>query len=336
MTRAPDPQTPQRERGAALITVLFLVVILSTVALSMTDDVSYAVRRSAAQHNTEQARWFALGAETLALETLRASLAANPNRITLNQPWATEAGRFAIPGGFIDGRLSDAGNCFNINSLIPNAEDRDAEADPRITAQFQKLLLAIGLAEGEIAAIQGPLVDWIDPDGRPSDRGAEDFDYLGLPVPYRTPNTLIADISELRALSAMTPGLYTRLAPFLCALPTRQPATLNANTLSPEQLPLIAMLIGGDETPALDRLLEIVTSRPGGGYASAQDFWALPSFEGLQISDADRQQVDVRTRYFRLNARVAYTDAFVQIVSLIDAVQADVIEVRWREIGLLQ
>lgn len=324
------------EAGAALITVLFLLVVLTTVALSMTERTSHAVKRASAQQVTEQARWFALGAETLAIESLSLSLAASPDRVTLLQPWATEAGRFPIPGGFIEGRLSDAGNCFNVNSLV-QSDDAENEAEAlRIQTQFTLLMQAAGLADGDIDALRGPLIDWMDPDSRPFDRGAEDFDYLGLTVPYRAPNTLIADITELRALTTMTTELYAQIIPYLCALPTRQPSRVNVNTLIPEQAPLIAMLFAEDESVPLDLIVNAIANRPGGGFSSTDEFWQLEDFAGLQISNDNKQQVDIRTRYFRLNSRVAYIDSFVQLVSLIDAVQADIIQVRWRQIGIME
>ena len=83
-------------------------------------------------------------------------------------------------------------------------------------------------------------------------------------APYRTGNTLFADAGELRAVAGMSPALYRRLRPWLCALPTSDLSPINLNTLSPEQAPLLAMLApgqlgverarGGTGVAALERL----------------------------------------------------------------------------------
>ncbi|MGO8609408.1 hypothetical protein ACC848_41335, partial [Rhizobium johnstonii] len=73
--------------------------------------------------------------------------------------------------------------------------------------------------------------------------GAEDSAYTGAATSYRTSGTLMTDISELRAVSGVTPEIYTKLRPWLCTLPVAKPSVINVNTLLPEQAPLFAMLL---------------------------------------------------------------------------------------------
>lgn len=333
--RDSQPRHLHDECGAALLTVLVLLTILTSLAVTITAKTGFSIKRADTHQQSEQARWYALGAEALAIESLRQSLLAAPNKTTLDQPWATQAGRFPIPGGFIEGRLSDGGNCFNINHLVGRGDDGTNQSNEPAIAQLRSLLIALDIAENEIESLVGPLVDWIDSDSRPYERGAEDFDYLGLQPPHRTPNSFIADITELRGLRSMTTPLYLRVAPFLCALPTTERSRININTLRPEDAPLLVMLVD-DETFGIEQAIQVLASRPSAGFRSAQEFWALPNFDEFQINEDNRQQVDIRTRFFRLNSRVAYVSAFVQLEAMLDAIQADVIRVRWRRLGFVE
>src|SRR3546814_14106361 len=77
------------------------------------------------------------------------------------------------------------------------------------------------------------LRDYIDSNSEPTGSGgAEDADYLGLDPARRVPNNLMASVTGLLAVKGMTPALYGKLAPYLCALPTVG-TTIHVNTASP-------------------------------------------------------------------------------------------------------
>src|SRR3546814_10035003 len=67
---------------------------------------------------------------------------------------------------------------------------------------------------------------------------------------YLPANRKMADVSELRAVRGVTPKIYARIKPWICALPVTDPVKLNVNTLAPEQAPLVAMLLPGEITTA--------------------------------------------------------------------------------------
>ena len=75
----------------------------------------------------------------------------------------------------------------------------------------------------------------------------------------------------MQALRGMTPQLYARLEPWICALPDAILSPINVNTLLPEQAPLIMMLAPGQIT--LDRARGLIAQRPPLGYARIADFW---------------------------------------------------------------
>src|SRR3546814_16200084 len=89
---------------------------------------------------------------------------------------------------------------------------------------------------------------------------------------YLPANGKMADVSELRAVRGVTPKIYARLRPWICALPVTDPVKLNVNTLAPEQAPLVAMMLPGAITIAEARA--VLAARPAGGYGSSVRFWA--------------------------------------------------------------
>lgn len=109
-----------RQRGTALVTVMLLITVMSALAVAVTADLRFAVMRSHNVRMTDQAVWFALGAEQLAgplLETLRET---DPNLTVLANGFEQT---FPIDGGYMLLRVRDGANCFNLNTLVPQGED---------------------------------------------------------------------------------------------------------------------------------------------------------------------------------------------------------------------
>jgi general secretion pathway protein K len=88
--------------------------------------------------------------------------------------------------------------------------------DPRQVDVFRNLLTTLDI-DPRYADL---LADWLDtnitPDGN---AGGEDTLYLTQTPPYRPPNTLITHTSELLALPGFGAENYTKIAPYVTALP---------------------------------------------------------------------------------------------------------------------
>src|SRR3546814_15833290 len=72
-------------------------------------------------------------------------------------------------------------------------------------------------------AIAGAAADWIDSDSNEGRLGAEDNVYRSMQSAYLPANRKMADVSELRAVRGVTPKIYARLRPWICALPVTDP-----------------------------------------------------------------------------------------------------------------
>lgn len=297
---------PDGERGMALLIVLVLVAVISTLAIAILEDVRFAIRRTANAEAVGQARWYALGAETLAQAQLRRLAKLDTARTTLRGGWNGRVFRFPIEGGVMQGRVSDGVACFNLNSVVMGAGEQLQVRDVGVR-QFTVLLVALRIPQAETLA--GALADWIDSDDVRESAGAEDEAYGRGRRPYRTAGAPMAEVSELRAVRGVTPEVYARLRPFVCALPTVDLSPINVNTLPGDRAVLITMLTDGAVAPEAAR--RVLERRLPGGWPDADAFWAEEGFAGVAPAGEAAQQATVRTRFFTLETDVVFADAEV-------------------------
>jgi general secretion pathway protein K len=239
-------------------------------------------------------------------------------RTTLAGGWAGRPYSLPVPGGFATLTVTDGGNCFNLNGLVVERGQGVMVAQPYAVTEFVRLMKLIGIPGQTAEGIAAATADWIDTDTDPLPTGAEDSAYLGRDVPYRTPNALMTDVSELRAVAGVTPELYAKLAPWVCALPVAEPSRININTLQPEQAPLFAMLF--PDTMDAGRARALLLQRPADGYDSTVDFWNLPTLSGGLVADNyAKAQTDVRTYWFNMRIDVTANGVQLTQTDLLDA-----------------
>ena len=306
----------ERERGAALLTVLLLVAVIAILAAHGIDRLAGATKLASNARELSQAKAYLVAAESIGMETAEQIVSASPGRTINVGGWNGKEQKFPVPGGIVAATLADGGNCFNINSLVTQ-EDDVFSARPEGLKQLSRLMVMLGILDGDAADIAESVADWIDSDMVASPRGAEDQYYLQQENPYRTANALIVDYSELRTIKGVTDDVYVRLAPWICALPTTDLSPININTLRPEQAILLAMLgvAPSDLTPAR----QFLGRRPELGYASLNDFWAQPYPASLGASPEVQSQTKLTTRWFRVDLAVEMQSALVEERALIDA-----------------
>lgn len=314
--------TPREQRGVALLTVLLLAALVSGLVVTALDDVRFGVRGASNGQAIARARWVALGAEVVARERILQHQAAPPFAI---DP-AAEA-RIALPveGGMLWMQLRDATTCFNLNSVAEGAGEQWQRRDAGV-ARYLALLAALGVPRERAEALGNALVDWIDSDQVRSAAGAEDRDYAG----YRTGGTLLAEPSELRAIAGYDAGTYSRIRPFVCALPDARPLAININALRPGDGALVAMLGGGVLDAAAGA--RVLAARPRSGWQDTADFWALPALSA--VAEADRGAIALRGSLFELQADVAQGDALLEMSALLQVEGHDrtrLVARRWSE-----
>lgn len=288
---------PERERGAALLTVLLLVAVIAVMAATALEKLRLSTSLSANAVALDRARGYAYAAETLATTRVTAQLSRKPDRVALAGGWSGRPFGMPVPGGTATARVVDGGNCVNLNGLATRGADGVTHADPAAMTQFARLVAVLRIPGGE--AIAPAVADWIDEDDVPAPGGAEDRDYRG----YRTAGTMMADPSELRAVKGVTAEAYAALRPWVCTLPLAQRSAININTLTPEQAPLLAMLL--PDGAGLGAVEAALARRPETGWGSTDAFWNQISTAGGVTSGIDvKAQTDVKTTWFGLRVAV--------------------------------
>lgn len=309
---------PQKERGAALLAVLLLVAVTGAIAAAAMESLSLSRAASANAAALDQSRLYADGVEQLALLTIDDLIVENPERTTLHGNWNGASRRIALPGGALaEVRVTDGGNCFNVNSVVDGQAGTGLSRRNSGVNQFVGLMLALQVPEADARRIAEAAADWADSDNIPGPGGAEDDAYMARAEPYRTGNTLFADPGELRMLSGMNADIYARIRPWLCALPTSDLSPLNINTLSAEQAPLLAMLAPGQL--GLDRARAILAGRPADGWANQVEFWRIEALSELQVPLDVQLQPQLKTQWFTLDVRVAVGGSGFEEEALVDA-----------------
>jgi general secretion pathway protein K len=292
-------QRQPEDRGTALVTVLTMLAVMSTLAIVVADAASFGLRRTENLVRMEQTRWYLLGAETFAGAQLSLLNAADLSARADPDQWQGRTFDFALDDGLMQVTLRDGDNCFNLNSLVTVDEGGERQLNPIGLVQFSRLMDAVGVREAQ-GGLAAALVDWLDSDSQAMPGGAEAEAYSGAAA-YRAANALLADVSELMHVRGFGAQTYALLAPYVCVRPTAAPNLINPNTLTPEQAPILAMAI--DDLP-LESARNIIRARPRGGWESVDTFLMHPTLNGLELNEAGRAQFSVRTRYVVLSTRV--------------------------------
>ncbi len=306
------------EYGAALLAILLLVAIVGAIAAGAIEKL--ALSRAAALNHaaTDQARYHADAVGQLALLTLEDLGAQDFDWAGQNGRWNGAVRRVPLPdGGLAEARVRDGGNCFNLNSVVEG--DPRTGLNRRASGVFQMvgLMRALDISDADARIISEAAADWADSDNRPGPGGVEDWASAGSGETLRTANSFFADVGEARALRGMTPDVWDRLRPWLCALPTSDLSPINVNSLTPDQAPLLAML--APDRLSVEAARRVLAGRPRGGWDSPIDFWQSRDLHELPVPIDVQAQPQVRPLWFRIETRVESGPASFHETLLIDA-----------------
>ena len=304
---------PSGERGAALLSALLIVSLMAVAALALLETVRFSVRASINLADREQARLYALGAESLAIASIRQMRADGDGSFPLLDDWTREPVSFPIRDGQIEVRVRDGANCFNLNALVDVGAPGEYTAAPELMARFARLLEAMTISQAQAESLTATLADWIDSDSRPGFGGAEDDFYGALEEPYRTPGELLADFSQLHLVRGYTPQLVDALAPLACVQGGDDALPLNLNTLRRHHAPLLAAYLG--ENFNLMEAEQLIAARPVGGYKSIGEFFSERAFQNRQPGEEVRKLFSLASGSYIATIQVRYRQSDVQMTS---------------------
>ncbi len=305
-----------KQRGVALLVILMLLAMMTAVAATMSERLFGQFKRSTNQINYQQAYWYAIGAEALAIKGLEESY-RDSDTINLSQPWALEEQSYPLDYGTLSGKLIDRQACFNLNGLIEANAANNSQAVPYLVTALQALLKDIGVDSYEAEIVAHSAWEFVDRNNVvDSVTGVEDSQYESVSPAYMAPNSALADESEFRAINQVSGEIMQLAQPYLCALPTTE-FRLNVNTISVDHAVLLSALFS--EQLSVENARKILEDRPFDGWNSVDDFLAEPQLSSL--NDAIKNQVKayltVDSAYFELDAQIVVQQSQVRIRSLL-------------------
>ncbi len=302
------PASSESQRGIALLSVLLMLTLLVLLASELTLSFRTQLTRTQSGLEREQAHWYALSGESLAIKTLKQNIEDDPDVTHLGQYWATTNVMLPVEGGQISGQIKDARSCFNINALSKES----LEGAPLPEAEvFTALLQYLDIPPWESELITAATRNWVS--NEMLHQGATDLDYLALPLPYLGSKTLMRDISEWRAVAGVSRAIALKAMPYLCALPARD-LVVNVNTIPAEQPELLAALYI-DQLP-VDHARSILEERPRNGWDTTADFTGQPLLANFSSAGVSKR-ITIVSDYFEMSATARYGDSEVRLNSLL-------------------
>lgn len=207
---SPDPQSNRQdvkhsdEQGAALLLVLWVVVILMVVAFEFSRSMRTEAAIARNYVSQTQTRYYAKAGFHIGVANLIGRVAKNQFNYHENQYWPAEGEPvYRInyenePGAIADGgfRLEIANEAGKININRANK------------AMLQMMLNRFELSDEDQAVIADSILDWRDKDSFHRLNGAEDDYYEHLDPPYTCKDAFFESNSELLLVRGVTPEIY--------------------------------------------------------------------------------------------------------------------------------
>lgn len=212
-------------RGYALVSVLWLVVLLTGIAASYHTQarvearlLTAALQRAQAEGLAEAGIWIA------AYEHFSAAVSPENRSSRVMRTVDVDGAAVAVT-------ISDVSGQVNLNGAPPEL--------------FAALLAArSGLDAAEQSAVVDAILDWRDSDGTRGPAGAEDTDYAALKAPNGAKDAPFATTDELRLVRGMTPRAYRAIASSLTVFGNH--ARVNTAAAPPEVLAALPRDSAGD------------------------------------------------------------------------------------------
>jgi general secretion pathway protein K len=283
------------DRGAALLSILMIVAVMSVAALTAVDALGRSLSLARVSSQRSQTMWAARSTESIGAVAINRMLKLDDDafRLALEN---NQVITLPFERGVIQARLSDNSNCFNLNTIT-------GEPGDVASVQFRALLEAQGMFPSDARALADSLADWVDGNTVARDYGAEDSYYAALETPYRAANAPLENLSELRAIKGFTPEILEIVRPLVCVRPSRFQSALNIETLTESDAPLLMALFSSEL--GHEEALSVIRARPLSGWQSRDTFLANSKIQSIATAARNDSIIGVRPTHLRLTARIS-------------------------------
>jgi general secretion pathway protein K len=301
----------QTEQGAALIMALLVVALATTLSSMMLWRQDVWLRQVETHRDLAQARVIANAGIGWACAVLAYDLRTSGYDHN-GEAWAVKVPPTRVEGGEIGGEVTDEQSKWNLNNMLTT----DGGIHAANQEVFRRLLRLLQLP----TSLAASLGDWLDADSEATPDGAEDAYYLGLKPPYRAANRALSDVDGLLRVRGFDAGIVERLRPHVSALPGYH--RVNVNTAG--ELVLAAVVPNMSLTEARN----LVAQRDRIPFKDVVEFNSrLPRAELAAGSD----QIDTRSRYFRVQLRAGYGRAALTTEAMLERQGLDWPTILWQK-----
>ena len=290
-----------KDKGVVLISILLIVLLLSSVAVLFGNKYFLSLKRAQyIEFQTLSLNIFR-NMESLAQDKIEKELRFNSNKLTKDNPIINEPMVFNLNGADILGKISDYGNCFNINSIV-KLNDSNYVENKNSVAAFRKILSLNEIDNNIIEEVIDQTIDWIDKDTNPRAYGLEDYYYSG---PLHSPREytgmrLMVSIEELKSIPAVKQIDWNIFKNHFCAIPILNELSLNINTLDLEDAYLLSSIFSNLTIKDAEYILDNI---PKSGFDDLNNF--IRSFPDLDLELA-YGNITVTSNIFELNLEVNF------------------------------
>lgn len=292
-----------RTRGIVLISILLIVLLLSSVAVLFGNKYFLSLKRAEyIEFQTLSLNIFR-NIEALSKEKIEKELKFNRSKISKNNPILKDNFYFNLNGADIIGKISDASNCLNINSIVIINEGEFVENENSI-ASIRKILSLNEVDNNIIEEIIDQTIDWIDYDSNPRTYGLEDYYYSG---PLHNPKEytgmrLMVSIDELKSIPAVKQIDWAIIQRNFCAIPEASQISLNINTLNLEDTYLLSSLFPNISLQEAEYILDNI---PESGFDDLINF--KNNFPDMNFDNA-YGEIKFNSNIYEINTEIIFED----------------------------
>ncbi len=312
---------PSRERrdqrGAALLTAMMIVALVTTLAAAMIWQQWRAIQVETAERARAQSAWILAGALDWARLILREdakSVGTNGMSVDhLGEPWAVPLAEARLstflaadksdtddaPDAFLSGAITDAQARYNLTNLVVNGA-----VDPVELATLQRLCATVGVSADVATRIAAGLRDAAPPPAPAAASAAASAPVVELPPPAANPPLMPHSIRQIAWFGIDAESIKT-LEPYIVLLPER--TFVNANTAAREVL--VAAIPELDLATA-ERLIQARQRSP---FRSNVDVATLaPSLPKTSF-----ERISTGSSFFEVRGRLRLGDVVLEQLSLV-------------------
>jgi general secretion pathway protein K len=289
--------------GVVLISTLLIVMVMSIISIQISKNFFLSIQRDLYIDFKNHSLQLLLSSEKQAIKSIQKEIISSNGKLINKDPVLNQSYFFSNELATIQVDVSDASNCFNLNSIfIKTSDSVQIKKDNR--EWLERLLRLKGLDAPEIESFIDQLIDWVDPDNQPLNFGAENYFYIGplSPINQYTPKRLLSNLSEIKNFPVLDQISFKKISNNLCVLPGLSNQLINVNTLNDSHTNLIASFFDEEN---LEFIESQIFDTPENGYDSANEFANKISQSGSWPS----QVLSINSKTFLISTKI-YNQTF--------------------------